>query len=212
MLNVLVPAFGRPKLKVGFAALLLLPFATSSHANTTTTTTFGVQVTFAASCIINSASTLNFGSPGVLTANTDQTSTIAVQCTNTTPYNIGLDAGAGSGATMAARKMTSGSATVTYSLYTDSSRIDGMGQHRRHRHGYWDGQRLLAEHYGVRPRSGAIDAGARHLHRHRHGNRHVLIRAHGAARTGRMSPAADTIQLIVLAVGAMRQPFPWASD
>ena len=49
----------------------------------------------AATCTINSASTLNFGSVGVLSANTDQTSTIQVQCTNTTHYNIGLDAGTG---------------------------------------------------------------------------------------------------------------------
>jgi spore coat protein U-like protein len=121
MLNTFLPAFDRPKLKAGFAALLIMPFASSSHAGTVTGT-FGVQVTLTASCVINSASNLNFGSQGVLIANVDQTSTIAVQCTNTTPYNIGLDVGNGSGATMAARKMTSGSATVTYSLYTDTGR------------------------------------------------------------------------------------------
>src|SRR5438105_1589729 len=119
MSNRLLPGFGRPMLKAGFCALLLLPFASSSHASTANAT-FNVQVTLTATCIINSASNLNFGSQGVLTANVDQSSTIQVQCTNTTPYNIGLDAGAGSGATMAARKMTSGGATVTYSLYSDS--------------------------------------------------------------------------------------------
>jgi spore coat protein U-like protein len=63
----------------------------------------------------------------VLTAAVDNTSTLQVQCTNTTPYNIGLDAGAGSGATVAARKMTNGSATVTYSLYTDAGRATVWG-------------------------------------------------------------------------------------
>ena len=79
-------------------------------------------MTVTSSCVINSASTLNFGSQGVLIANVDNSSTLQVQCTNTTPYNIGLDAGTGSGATVAARKMSNGGATVTYSLYSDASR------------------------------------------------------------------------------------------
>jgi spore coat protein U-like protein len=70
---------------------------------------------------------LNFGSQGVLVANVDNTSTLQVQCTNTTPYNIGLDAGTGSGATVAARKMSSGANTITYSLYRDSGRATVWG-------------------------------------------------------------------------------------
>lgn len=101
-------------------------FARVSHA-ATTTTTFTVQITIAASCTINSASTLNFGTQGALTGNVDQTSTIQVQCTNTTPYAIGLDAGTGTGATVATRKMTSGGATINYSLYTDSGRTTVWG-------------------------------------------------------------------------------------
>jgi spore coat protein U domain-containing protein, fimbrial subunit CupE1/2/3/6 len=93
----------------------------------TTTSTFTVQVTLTASCTINSASTLNFGSQGVLLANVDQTSTIQVQCTDTTPYNIGLDAGTGSGATVAVRKLTSGGATVNYSLYSNAGRTTVWG-------------------------------------------------------------------------------------
>ena len=93
----------------------------------TTTTTFTVQMIITASCTIVSASTLNFGSQGVLTANVDQTSTLQVQCTNTTPYNIGLNAGTGSGATVTTRKMTSGGATVNYSLYTDSGHTTVWG-------------------------------------------------------------------------------------
>jgi len=93
----------------------------------TTTTTFSVQITITASCTINSASTLNFGSQGVLTANVDQTSTIQVQCTNTSPYNIGLNAGTATGATVTARKMTSGANTVNYSLFSDSGRTTNWG-------------------------------------------------------------------------------------
>ena len=115
----------RRKLALALAAGLAL--ASGAAYGTTTTTTFTVQLTITATCIINSASTLNFGSQGVLTANVDQTSTIQVQCTNTTPYNIGLNVGTGSGATVAVRKMTSGGATINYSLYTDIGRTTVWG-------------------------------------------------------------------------------------
>jgi spore coat protein U domain-containing protein, fimbrial subunit CupE1/2/3/6 len=108
------------------ATVGLLPSASTSFA-ATSTATFSVQVTIVATCTINSASALNFGSQGVFTANVDQTSTIQVQCTNTTPYNIGLDAGLGTGATVAVRKMTSGGATVNYTLYSDSGRTTVWG-------------------------------------------------------------------------------------
>jgi spore coat protein U-like protein len=84
-------------------------------------------MTIAASCGIVSAPTLTFTNPGALTANVDAQSTLVVQCTNTTPYNIGLDAGAGSGATVTTRKMTSGGVTVSYSLYTDINRTTVWG-------------------------------------------------------------------------------------
>ena len=114
------------RLKFALAALYLLPFGSNAFA-ATTTSTFTTQVTIAASCTINSASTLNFGSQGVLIANVDQTSTLQVQCTNTTPYNIGLNAGIGTGATVAVRKMTSGANVVNYTLYSDSGRTTVWG-------------------------------------------------------------------------------------
>src|SRR6478752_10354774 len=86
-----------------------------------------VQMVITATCTVNSASTLNFGTQGVLSTNVNQTSTIQVTCTNTTPYNIGLDVGTGSGATVAVRKLTSGGATVNYSLYTDAGRATLWG-------------------------------------------------------------------------------------
>ena len=105
--------------KAALAACFLIPLANASYA-ASTTSTFAVQATIAATCTINSASTLNFGTLGVLASNTDQTSTIQVACTNTTPYNIGLDVGTGTGATVAVRKLTSGATTVNYTLYTDA--------------------------------------------------------------------------------------------
>ena len=102
------------------AAFFLIASAHSPDA-ATSTATMTVQMTITASCTVNSASTLNFGTQGVLTTNVDQTSTIQVTCTNTTPYNIGLNVGTGAGATVASRKMTSGGTTVNYTLYSNAA-------------------------------------------------------------------------------------------
>ena len=113
-------------LAVSLAAISTVLFCGGALASTTTTT-FQTQIVIQASCTINSASTLDFGTQGVLTANVDQTSTIAVQCTNTAPYNIGLNAGTSSGATVTTRKMVNGAATVSYSLFSDSGRTTNWG-------------------------------------------------------------------------------------
>lgn len=92
----------------------------------TTQYSFTVSATVVSSCNV-SATTHNFGSTGILSSNVDATSTVTAQCTNTTPYNIGLDAGTGTGATVAIRKMTSGGATINYSLYTNVGRSTVWG-------------------------------------------------------------------------------------
>jgi len=108
------------------AVLFLIDAGKVAYA-ATTTSTFAVQMTVTATCTVNSATTLNFGTQGVLSTNVDQTSTIQVTCTNTTPYNIGLNAGTGTGATVATRKMTSGANTVNYTLYSNSGRTTVCG-------------------------------------------------------------------------------------
>ena len=108
------------------AALFLIACPDSLYA-ATATTNFTVQMTITATCTVNSASALNFGTQGILATNVDQTSTIQVTCTNTTPYNIGLNVGTGTGATVAARKMTSGANTVNYTLYSNSGRTTVWG-------------------------------------------------------------------------------------
>ena len=80
--------------KLIFVVLAGLPIWGSGAHATTTTTTFQTRVTIAATCTIGGATTLDFGSPGLLAANVDLTSTIQVTCTNTTAFNIGLDKGA----------------------------------------------------------------------------------------------------------------------
>jgi spore coat protein U-like protein len=111
--------------KLVLAIICALQTATAFASSATTT--FTSHVTIAATCTINSASTLNFGSTGLLAANVDQNSTIQIQCTDTTPYNIGLDAGTGSGATVAARKMSTGGNTVNYTLYSDPTHVAVWG-------------------------------------------------------------------------------------
>jgi spore coat protein U-like protein len=91
-----------------------------------TSTSTSASATVVTNCNI-SATNLNFGTVGLLTANVDTTTTVAVQCTNATPYNVGLNAGTGTGATVASRKMTSGTKTVTYSLYSNSGRTTVWG-------------------------------------------------------------------------------------
>jgi spore coat protein U-like protein len=112
--------------RAALAACCLIALPEPLYA-ATATTTMTVQMTITATCLINSASSLNFGTQGVLSANVDQTSTIQVTCTNSTPYNIGLNAGTGTGATVATRKMTSGATTVNYTLYSNSTRTTVWG-------------------------------------------------------------------------------------
>ena len=65
----------------------------SAHA-ATATGSFGVSMTITAECRVASANNLDFGTRGILTAAVDATATFDVQCTNSTPYQVGLNTGA----------------------------------------------------------------------------------------------------------------------
>jgi spore coat protein U-like protein len=107
-------------------ALGIAPFA--RHAGAATATgNFQVRITIQESCIVASTNTLDFGLQNVLAANVDQTTTLSVQCTPSTNYDIGLNAGTGAGATVAVRKMTGPGGTVDYSLYQDGPRSQVWG-------------------------------------------------------------------------------------
>ena len=56
------------------------------------------------------------------------TSTLTITCTNNTIYNVGLNPGAAQGATVTARKMTSGTNTINYGLFSDSGHSVNWGQ------------------------------------------------------------------------------------
>ena len=105
---------------VGFLALGL---ASTPAVAATANTTFSVTASVAATCSI-SASTLAFGAyTGVVN---NATTTLSVYCTNTTPYNVGLDAGL-SGGTVTTRAMKSGANTLAYWLYSDTNRTVNWG-------------------------------------------------------------------------------------
>ena len=99
------------------AVALLLPIAAQAG---TASTTFNVTATVLATCGV-SATNVAFGNYG--SGQVDATGTISVSCTNLAAYTVELDAGTGSGATIASRRMTGPSnQTLAYTLYHDAAR------------------------------------------------------------------------------------------
>lgn len=105
---------------IATATILAIPASAA-----TSTASFQVTATVAATCVI-SATNLAFGTySGV---QTDINSTLTATCTNTTPYTIGLSVGAATGATATARSMTGPSAALLgYSLFRDAARTLNWG-------------------------------------------------------------------------------------
>lgn len=101
------------------------------YSNGTGTATFNVTLTLQANCVI-AANPLAFGTAGVLTTAINQQTTLSVTCTNTTPYNVGLDGGNVTGSTVTSRLMA-GTATgntgttVGFQLYQDSGHTTVWG-------------------------------------------------------------------------------------
>jgi spore coat protein U-like protein len=110
---------------VGVLGLMLGAGAASAA---TATGTFQSRITIVAECEVVTTNTLNFGnSVGLLTANVDATAQFSVQCTNSTDYDIGLNAGTTAGGTTATRLMTDGSATVSYQMFSNAARTTNWG-------------------------------------------------------------------------------------
>lgn len=110
-------------------AAALLPMAGAQAATAGGTLT--VNATVISSCNV-SGSTLNFGNsidPLAAAVPLDASSTMTVQCTNTTPYAVSLNAGANAGgaSAFANRNMKHGSYTLGYQLYLDSGRSTVWG-------------------------------------------------------------------------------------
>ncbi|WP_072392708.1 spore coat U domain-containing protein [Hyphomicrobium sp. CS1GBMeth3] len=111
---------------LGGSALVAMAGAGAALA-ATATGNFNAQIIIQGECIVAATNTLDFGTTGVLSADIDQTTTFEVQCTNSTPYSVGLDAGTGVGASTLLRRMTGGSDTVDYQMFSDPSRTVNWG-------------------------------------------------------------------------------------
>jgi spore coat protein U-like protein len=109
------------RMMTGVTVLAGLALAGGPASATTTTLTFGVTMLITASCVINSTATLDLGSSGVINTNHDANAPLHIQCTNTTPYTIGLDKGATTGAAIAQRLLANGGATVNYNLFQSAA-------------------------------------------------------------------------------------------
>jgi spore coat protein U-like protein len=89
------------------------------------TTTFTVTANAQAACTI-SASNLNFGAYSRVQL--DGTATLSATCSSGAPYNIGLNQGASTGASVTTRKMTGPAGELlNYSLFQDSARTINWG-------------------------------------------------------------------------------------
>lgn len=117
----------RIKTSVAALATLLSLVGVTAAMSATTSTTFQSRIEIVAECKIQSTQTLDFGTRGVLDTNFDTSANIGVQCTNTTPYNIQLNAGSTAGGTVATRLMDNGGITVSYKMFRDAGRTQNWG-------------------------------------------------------------------------------------
>ena len=105
------------------AAMLPMLGGAAVYSNGSKNSTFDVTLKIIADCTI-AANNLDFGqSQGVLNTAVNVTTTLNVTCTNTTPYNIGLNAGTGAGSSIASRLMSGtggNTSTVAYNLFQAS--------------------------------------------------------------------------------------------
>ena len=101
-------------------ALSLLAAAPVSAG--TSTSQFRITLTIQAECKLTVANDIAFGTTGIIQSALSADGSFGAQCTNSTPYNIGLNAGAGTGATVAVRKMSAkAGGAVNYMLYRDAA-------------------------------------------------------------------------------------------
>lgn len=107
------------------AAAFAVAAVPASAASTTSSLT--VDATVTANCSVTTTA-VSFGSVNVLSGtNADAPGGLSVTCTNGTAWSASADAGVGTGASLATRKMASGANLLNYALYTDSARTTVWG-------------------------------------------------------------------------------------
>ncbi|WP_162932265.1 Csu type fimbrial protein [Solimonas sp. K1W22B-7] len=88
---------------------------------------FSALATVSAQCDPSfSVENINFGTGGLLTANYDATAIVSPRCTNTTPYQLGLNNGINASGSIRRMKSAAGN-YVSYELYRDNGRSQRWG-------------------------------------------------------------------------------------
>lgn len=95
----------------------------------TDTQSFKVTLTVESTCDISTvnAHDVNFGNHKSTEVSATADGNLTVNCTNGTPYQIGLDNGENYAATSRYMKSTTGSETVAYTLWKDAARSQAWG-------------------------------------------------------------------------------------
>ncbi|PPU92298.1 Csu type fimbrial protein [Xanthomonas albilineans] len=114
------------------AFTVLFTTTTGLASAQTNSVTFNVKIQINSACNIQTTPTdVNFGSVNSTQTSITSTGTLNVRCTSGTPYNISLNAGTGTGATVLTRTMGSATASntsrVPYALYRDSAMTQNWG-------------------------------------------------------------------------------------
>jgi spore coat protein U-like protein len=107
---------------IAFAALAATPaYAATDTAN------LGVSAEVISNCEV-STTPVAFGNVNVVSgSNVDATGGLSVTCTTGTAWEATADAGLGTGATLASRKMADGAELLNYALYTNAGRTTVWG-------------------------------------------------------------------------------------
>ncbi|MFZ6849198.1 Csu type fimbrial protein [Undibacterium sp. RuRC25W] len=112
-----------------FAVMVGMVGFTQIAYSATASGPMSVSATVSSSCVVGT-STLAFGSAtsaAITAGNVDATGTVTVNCTSGSTYSVALDAGAGTGATIAIRKMSAGAQSLSYTIYSDTGRTTIWG-------------------------------------------------------------------------------------
>lgn len=91
------------------------------------TATFGVSATVADNCFVG-ATALAFGTyTGLASGDIDAQSDVTVRCSKSTIYTLALNKGTTVSGTIADRRLTNGTDTLQYNLYTTAARATVWG-------------------------------------------------------------------------------------
>ncbi|MDR0182338.1 Csu type fimbrial protein [Lysobacter arvi] len=128
-----VGSYSQGFLGAGYTGYNAVGYSTTPPTCTTssgpqTAPSFTIRATVIAGCSV-SATSIDFGQMGVIAAPINATGVITATCTKGAIVTLALNAGTGSGATVASRRMTraGGSELLTYMLYADSARTQLWG-------------------------------------------------------------------------------------